>query len=277
MLSRIAHGQFMGRVIIKLGGGLITDKQQYKTALKDRIDPVSRVISEIIDMGHSVIVIHGAGSYGHIEAKKWKISEGLEPEISENQFSAIDTIQRDMDELNSMVMESLSGAGVSCESYPPRDWVNGVGMEFVGDISLFERSPEDLVPVSFGDVVPVIGEKKFGILSGDHLMVRLANELPDVVLCVFLLGDSSGLLTGPPDSDSSVLIERWSKSQGLVGEHDSAIDVTGGILLKLQCASEIVESSEHVWFMDGRVPNRMLEVLSKGETIGTKIVRDNQS
>ena len=108
-------------------------------------------------------------------------------------------------------------------------------------------------------------------------MVRLANELPDVVLCVFLLGDSSGLLTGPPDSDSSVLIERWSKSQGLVGEHDGAIDVTGGILLKLQCASEIVESSDHVWFMDGRVPNRMLEVLSKGETIGTRIVRDNQS
>ena len=277
MLSRIAHGQFMGRVIIKLGGGLITDKQQYKTALKDRIDSVSRVISEIIDMGHSVIVIHGAGSYGHIEAKKWKISEGLDSEISENQFSAIDTIQRDMDELNSMVMESLRGVGISCESFPPRDWVNGIGITFAGDVSKFERNSEDIVPVIFGDVVPVIGEKKFGILSGDHLMVRLANELPDVVLCVFLLGDSSGLLTGPPDSDSSVLIERWSKSQGLVGEHDGAIDVTGGILLKLQCASEIVESSDHVWFMDGRVPNRMLEVLSKGETIGTRIVRDNQS
>ena len=277
MLSRIAHGQFMGRVIIKLGGGLITDKQQYKTPLKDRIDSVSRVISEIIDMGHSVIVIHGAGSYGHIEAKKWKISEGLDSEISENQFSAIDTIQRDMDELNSMVMESLRGVGISCESFPPRDWVNGIGITFAGDVSKFERNSEDIVPVIFGDVVPVIGEKKFGILSGDHLMVRLANELPDVVLCVFLLGDSSGLLTGPPDSDSSVLIERWSKSQGLVGEHDGAIDVTGGILLKLQCASEIVESSDHVWFMDGRVPNRMLEVLSKGETIGTRIVRDNQS
>ena len=277
MLSRIAHGQFMGRVIIKLGGGLITDKQQYKTALKDRIDSVSRVISKIIDMGHSVIVIHGAGSYGHIEAKKWKISEGLDSEISENQFSAIDTIQRDMDELNSMVMESLRGVGISCESFPPRDWVNGIGITFAGDVSKFERNSEDIVPVIFGDVVPVIGEKKFGILSGDHLMVRLANELPDVVLCVFLLGDSSGLLTGPPDSDSSVLIERWSKSQGLVGEHDGAIDVTGGILLKLQCASEIVESSDHVWFMDGRVPNRMLEVLSKGETIGTRIVRDNQS
>ncbi len=275
MLSRIAHGQFMGRVIIKLGGGLITDKHQYKTALRNRIDSVSQVISEIIDMGHSVIVIHGAGSFGHIEAKKWKISEGFDPEISENQYSAIDIIQRDMDELNSMVIESLNNAGVRCEAIPPRHWVNGVGTTFTGDVSIFERGSDDVVPVSFGDVVEIDDENRFGILSGDHLMVRLANELPDIVLCVFLLGDSSGLLTGPPDSESSVLIERWSKSQGFVGEHDSDIDVTGGILLKVQCASEIAYSSEHVWFIDGRVPSRMLEVLSSGQTIGTRIVHDD--
>ena len=74
MLSRIARGQFMARVIIKLGGGLITDKTRYKTVLRDRIDAVSEVISMIIQMGHSVIVIHGAGSFGHIEAKKWDIN-----------------------------------------------------------------------------------------------------------------------------------------------------------------------------------------------------------
>ena len=81
----------MARVIIKLGGGLITDKTRYKVVLRDRIDAVSEVISMIIDMGHSVIVIHGAGSFGHIEAKKWDISEGLKSEIAEQQISAIDT------------------------------------------------------------------------------------------------------------------------------------------------------------------------------------------
>ncbi len=262
----------MGRVIIKLGGGLITDKTQYKVVFRERIDAVSNVISRIIDLGHSVIVIHGAGSFGHIEAKKWEISGGLKPDISNQQYSAIDTIRGDMDELNSIVIESLIRAGVQCESLPPRNWVNGVGTTFLGDLRVFERSSESAVPVSFGDVVDVEGDSHFGILSGDHLMVRLANELPDVVLCAFLLGDAEGLLTGPPDSEESFLIKRWSQSQRFIGEHDTTIDVTGGILLKVECASEIAGAAEHVWFIDGKVPSRMLEILSDGDTVGTRIV-----
>ena len=262
----------MGRVIIKLGGGLITDKTQYKVVFRERIDAVSNVISRIIDLGHSVIVIHGAGSFGHIEAKKWEISGGLKPDISNQQYSAIDTIRGDMDELNSIVIESLISAGVQCESLPPRYWVNGVGTTFLGDVRVFERSSESDVPVSFGDVVDVEGDSHFGILSGDHLMVRLANELPDVVLCAFLLGDAEGLMTGPPDSEESFLIKRWSQSQRFIGEHDATIDVTGGILLKVECASEIAGAAEHVWFIDGKVPSRMLEILSDGDTVGTRIV-----
>ena len=262
----------MARVIIKLGGGLITDKTRYKVVLRDRIDAVSEVISMIIGMGHSVIVIHGAGSFGHIEAKKWDISEGLKSEIAEQQISAIDTIRRDMNELNGMIIESLINAGIKCESLPPRNWVNGVGTRFSGDVSVFQRGPESPVPVSFGDVVDVDGVDQFGILSGDHLMVRLATELPNVILCAFLLGDAEGLLSGPPNMEGSILIDQWSDSEGFVGEHDTNIDVTGGILLKAKCASEISSSTEHVWFIDGRVPSRMLEILSRGDTVGTRIV-----
>ena len=272
MLSRIARGQFMARVIIKLGGGLITDKTRYKTVLRDRIDAVSEVISMIIQMGHSVIVIHGAGSFGHIEAKKWDINDGLKTEIAEQQISAIDAIRRDMDELNSIVIQSLNDAGVRCESLPPRDWVNGVGARFSGDVSVFHRGPDSAVPVSFGDVVDVDGANQFGILSGDHLMVRIATELPDVILCAFLLGDADGLLSGPPNKEDSILINQWSHSDGFVGEHDASIDVTGGILLKAQCASQISTSAKHVWFIDGKVPSRMLEILSSGDTVGTRIV-----
>jgi len=263
----------MGRVIIKLGGGLITDKTRYKVVLRERIDSVSEVISKIIDIGHSVIVIHGAGSFGHIEAKKWNISNGFDSEISEQQYLAIDTIRADMDELNSIVLESLNGAGVQCESLPPRDWANGVGTSFQGEIRVFERTSESAVPVSFGDVVNVGQDGNFGILSGDHLMVRLTKELPNVVLCAFLLGDSDGLLTGPPGNEDSVLIERWSRTQGFISEHDTTIDVTGGILLKVQCASEIADAAEHVWFIDGKSPERILEILSDGDTVGTRIVQ----
>ena len=272
MLSRIARGQFMGRVIIKLGGGLITDKSRYKTVIKDRIDAVSHEISRIIDLGHSVIVIHGAGSFGHIEAKKWRISDGFDLEISNQQHTAIELIRNDMDELNSIVSDSLLKFGVRCDSLPPRDWVNGVGTGFTGDVSIFNRVPHSPVPISFGDVVEIDDERQFGILSGDHLMVRIATELPDVILCAFLLGDTDGLLSGPPGSKDAQLIETWSKSQGFTGEHDKSIDVTGGILLKVRCASHISQYAEQVWFIDGRRPERLIDILSGQDVIGTRIV-----
>jgi len=262
----------MARVIIKLGGGLITDKTQYKAVFRERIDAVSVVISKIIDMGHSVIVIHGAGSFGHIEAKKWDISGGFNSAISEDQYAAIETIRADMDELNSIVMDSLEGAGVSCDSLPPREWVNGVGTGFTGDVFAFERSPNLAIPVSFGDVVDINDESCFGILSGDHLMVRLATELPDVLLCAFLLGDAAGLMSGPPGFNESELLDEWSESQGFIGEHDKRIDVTGGIHLKARCASLISRKAEQVWFIDGRKPSRLLDIISGGSVIGTRIV-----
>ncbi len=37
------------KIVIKLGGGLITDKSQYKVVREDRINSVCKVISELID------------------------------------------------------------------------------------------------------------------------------------------------------------------------------------------------------------------------------------
>ena len=65
----------MARVIVKLGGGLITDKSEYKQVRRDRVDAVSAVIRELRNCGHSVIIVHGAGSFGHLEARKWRLSE----------------------------------------------------------------------------------------------------------------------------------------------------------------------------------------------------------
>ena len=54
-----------------MGGGLITDKTQLKSIRENNITKVSKIIAEILADGNSVILVHGAGSFGHLEAKKW--------------------------------------------------------------------------------------------------------------------------------------------------------------------------------------------------------------
>ena len=56
-------------VVIKFGGGLITNKSQMCTPELETIDNLVGVVKQCIDTGLRVIVVHGAGSYGHLRAK----------------------------------------------------------------------------------------------------------------------------------------------------------------------------------------------------------------
>ena len=263
----------MPRVIVKLGGGLITDKSQYRKVRMDYVDAVSAVIKEMKDSGYSVIIVHGAGSLGHLEARKWKLSEGYDQEISEEQSKAISRVRSDMDDLNEYVVRSLMNVGIECEVMPPREWATGVGVEFQGDLNSFVRDPEQPIPITFGDVVDTADDTRFGILSGDHIMVRLGCEVPDVSACIFLLGDVEGLMDRPPSEPGSVLLPTWKLDEGFSKSHNADIDVTGGIMLKAQCASMIARQVEDVWLLNGTVPSRMLTVVSKEDTLGTKVLQ----
>ena len=263
----------MARVIVKLGGGLITDKSEYKKVRRDRVDAVSAVIRELIDSGHSVIIVHGAGSFGHLEARKWRLSEGIVSEMSEEQELAVTRVRSDMAELNEHVLESLRSFGVECDELPPRNWATGVGVDFKGDLGSFSRNPTEPVPITFGDVVATPDHTRFGILSGDHVMVRLGSEIPDVSVCIFLLGDVDGLMDRPPDESGATLLTTWSVDEGFSDSHNPDVDVTGGIMLKAQCASLIAHKVEHVWLLNGTIPERILDVVSSGRAIGTRVLR----
>ena len=102
-------------------------------------------------------------------------------------------------------------------------------------------------------------------------MLRLSTEL-QVTHSIFLIGDSEGVLTGPPDDISSELITHLGPDTKIKGEHDAEIDVTGGIGLKIERSLEIAKVVDEVWIIDGREPGRVLELLTSGETTGTKIL-----
>ena len=50
-----------GKVVIKLGGGLITDKGSMKTINTEAVRSVAKYVAEITDLGFAVLLVHGAG------------------------------------------------------------------------------------------------------------------------------------------------------------------------------------------------------------------------
>ena len=264
--------QMGARVVVKLGGGLITKKDEWKKFDIERMQAVSIVLSKLSSLGASIVVVHGAGSFGHILAKEWAISGGMNPDISSEQREAVDQIRSDMNELNSLVVSCLEEVGLECDSLPPSEWAFGTGKDFDGPLESFIRPSNLPIPITFGDAVDTGDEAEFGILSGDDLMLRLSTELPGVTHSIFLMGDAQGILDKPPTERGAKLLTTWSPSTYFKSEHRSEIDVTGGIMLKIERASEISNDVEEVWILDGRRPERILELVRTGETIGTKIL-----
>ena len=259
------------RVAIKLGGGLITDKGSMKKFDQKAVEKVVETLFSVYELGASLVLVHGAGSFGHLLAKKWGIANGLDIQKEREQWEAVRVIRSDMRELNNLIIGKMEERGLECIGYPPSDWAKGTGARFIGDISIFQGRCGQPIPVTFGDVVDTNDESKFGILSGDDLMLRLSTEL-QVTHSIFLIGDSEGVLTGPPDESDSELITQLGPDTKVKGEHDVEIDVTGGIGLKIERSLEIAKVVEEVWIIDGREPGRVLELLASGETTGTKIL-----
>ena len=79
-------------------------------------------------------------------------------------------------------------------------------------------------------------------------------------------------MTHPPGDPRSELVQHWHPGDDLgVLEQNDLIDVTGGIRLKLDCASSMCSKTDRIWIVDGNHPERIMEALLNGKTLGTRI------
>ena len=268
------------KVVVKWGGGLITEKNQLCSVNRDVISSLVSTIITCHDNDLDVILVHGAGSFGHLRAKQWRLNEGkIDPsnftadEFCSTQEQAVELVRKDMLTLNSIIMEELTRADISAAVLPPHNWVNGTGESFQGDLTFFAGAPEGIVMVTYGDVVDCDEPLQFGILSGDDLVTRLAIEVPNVKRLVFAIGGVDGILRCPPDrATEDDLIEIWSPDIEFEGEHKSDIDVTGGIGLKAARGAKVAQNGIEVMMVSGQHPQRVADACIGVATRGTKVV-----
>ncbi len=249
--------------LIKLGGSVITDKSSEKTLRKGAL---YRLTKEIAASGEKVILIHGAGSFGHILAKEGKLNGGFQGEW---QFEYFSKVQKDVRELNLYVLSALLDAGLRPVSLPPSMitiYKNGVMEHFVPDI--FELYLElGMTPVSFGDVV-LDKEKGFAICSGDHLMSALSS-LKGIETAIFVT-DVDGIYDRPPDEKGAKLMKEITPNSEIATKMLNE-DVTGGMKEKIRHGLLIAENRVRVRVINGLVEGRLEKAL-KGEPVaGTEI------
>lgn len=255
-------------MLVKLGGSVVTNKERLKVA---RPFAVTRLAKEIAATREEMILVHGAGSFGHIKAKKYALQKGYS---GESQLQRVAEVQSDVRSLNLYVMQALRAAGSSPVSIPP-----GVIVRFKGGaLSSMQIEPFrdylalHMMPVTFGDVV-LDSEWRFAICSGDDLMLELSKTFRPRK-CLFV-ADVDGIFTDDPKGRKkhTLLNEVSGKDVGKVNlAVRKGVDVTGGIEGKLTKMLEAAEFARECWILNGLVPGRLRDALLGKQFIGTKVV-----
>src|SRR2546422_556370 len=216
--------------------------------------------------------VHGAGSYGHILARKHRLNEGG---ATRAKRGAAARVQADVKALDGLVVDALIAAGLAAVPIPPSA-VLSLDDGRVSSIDLtpfLEFSSMSFTPVTFGDVVRGL-RRGFSICSGDLLMLELARAFrPERALFV---ADVDGLFTAGPKTPKSARVVEAGKPSGLPqGKFRAACrtDVTGSIEGEVRRMFEIADHVDECWIVNGNVKNRVRDALRGRHVVGTRVSR----
>ena len=102
-------------IVIKFGGSLITEKTSRLP--KAKLEAIEKIAETLKGTARRVIIVHGAGSYGHPLAKRYNLSEGLSDDPKQKE--AIDETRKQVHELNQILCSRLASVGVPTKTISP--------------------------------------------------------------------------------------------------------------------------------------------------------------
>lgn len=257
-------------IVLKIGGSLITDK--FSDTPKINTENLKRISEEISSVYNkekmSLIIVHGAGSYGHVIVKKTGIDKGIRTEKHLTDFAETQRLQN---ELNSIVSKYLIDAGLPAIPFQLSSFtVLDKGRIARMDLSAIKNFLEiDMIPVLYG--VPAYDKTlKCSILSGDQIAPYMAVKLN--AKRIIHATNVNGVFTSDPNRnpDAKLIQEINSKNIDQVEKWlsgSTAIDVTGGMLGKI---SELLEIGVESQIINALVDGNIIRAFNN-EKIGTII------
>lgn len=260
-------------IILKLGGSALTIKNADKPTIDE--ENLNRIAKEISKYNQDMIIVHGAGSYGHIHAKKYGIgSEILTPEEDQYKKEGICKTQASVQLLNYEIINKLHENNVPAVSIKPSSIIINDNKRIQSfDLDILKKYLNNgFVPVLYGDAVLDFNDNiKYSILSGDQLITYLATKLD--VDCVILSSDVDGIYTDNPKTNPDAkLIEVVTKDTQLEFTTTNQADVTGGMAGKLEELLELAQKGIQSQIINAQKPGN-IELAVSGKTVKGTIIK----
>jgi len=243
-------------ILIKIGGSVVTDKAMEGSI---RYDEISNLAKVLIEAKEPIVLVHGAGSLGHPQAKFYAVQDGITAKNAKGVFVTHEAVSR----LNTAIVSALRKEGIEAVSFPPMAAAlaeNG-RLLFCGEQQISCLLEAGIMPVLYGDVV--LDTKKGGcIVSGDQIVPYLARTLH--ASRVGFVTQTGGVLknnTVIPEINRTTLEE-------IPFEPGNAADVTGGMKGKIEELLRLADAGINSCIF---APSQLSSFLS-GKNCGTQVI-----
>lgn len=259
-------------IILKLGGSVITRKEENKPTINH--ENLRRISKEIAESSrHKLIIVHGAGSFGHPYAREYAIGDEIkDKEDLKRKMLGFSLTHHAVTELNSMVCQHLGKHGIPTMPLQPSSFILTQNKRIQSaDTSLISKFLDmDFIPVLYGDVVLDSGPIKMAVLSGDQIITYLAQKLkPERVV---LATDVDGIYDKNPKKYPDARLLETVTSKEDIKTEEMNIDVTGGMGGKINELLNILELGIESEIINANCKGNIKKVLN-GENVTGTIVK----
>ena len=270
-------------LFLKIGGGVITDKTKRYGLLEDVLVQLAREIADGYRQlkDTDLIIGNGAGSFAHYSAHEYRTAEGF---VDERSRIGLGWVRFDAVKLNQLVLEELLRVGVPAFSFAPSSLitVNDGKAEHVCMEVIESAIEKGIVPLVYGD--PVIDKVKgCGIYSTEMVFAELAKRMVsryDAVKVIHISSEDGvyknskckrqGARVDEDEVVELITNDNFGKVTSLVdGSH--GIDVTGGMLHKVQECLELATIGIKSQIVSGLAEGRVKAAMLEKSVLGTRI------
>jgi len=270
-------------ILVKLGGSVITDKNQPFT---EDINTIRRLAKEIHEARQEkkfkLIVGHGGGSYPHTPASEFKTHEGI---IDQRSYEGIVKVQDAASRLNRIIVRELLNTRENAMSIQ----LSSCSISENGKIKEMFLEPIkklldfNMVPVPYGDVGLDI-KKGCCITSTERIFDYLARNLTKIgekyrISRIIMCARIGGVFTDNPDVNSYAELIKEITPKNIKEIKSSlkgsfGIDVTGGMLHKVEMLLELAKLGIESEVINAKEPGLLKGALLGERGLGTTIKKD---
>jgi isopentenyl phosphate kinase len=259
-------------VLVKIGGSLITDKNKPYTVRKKALNIIGDEVKKASTMGKILIIGHGAGSFAHVPAKKYQTHQGI---INNDSYRGIAEVADVAAQLNRIVVKILLEKGVNAVSVSPLSSMTASNhqLDQIFTKPIEQLLSHGLLPVVYGDQI-LDTEIGCTIFSTEKVLAYLGLSLKEKgyqVEQIIQCGQTNGVYDADGHTIQEINPQNFKDYKQALGG-SGGVDVTGGMLHKVEETLALAEKGIPGLIIDGIVHGTLSDAIAGQEVMGTKIV-----